>query len=113
MATKYRIIDVSSWQGDIDWNKVRSGGVVGAIIRYADGLTIDNRFKQNMTGEQFVSELRRAGISRCCGSVIRPIGELNSFEVIHELNTAALDFRNDPLDGAGAMIRNGVENYSS
>ena len=54
MATKYRIIDVSSWQGDIDWSKVKSGGVVGAIIRYADGLTIDNRFKQNMTGAKRV-----------------------------------------------------------
>ena len=51
-------------------------------------------FKQNMTGEQFVSELRRAGIRQCCGSVIHAISELNSFEVIHELNTAALDFRN-------------------
>ena len=46
---KYRVIDVSSWQGDIDFNKVKESAV-GVIVRYADGLTIDNRFKQNMTG---------------------------------------------------------------
>ena len=50
-------------------------------------------FNQKMTAEQFVGELRRMGISRCCGSVIRSLGELSSFEVIHELNTAALDFQ--------------------
>lgn len=49
MAT-YKVIDVSSWQGDIDWSKVRKDGVVGAIIRYADGLTIDNKFTKNMKG---------------------------------------------------------------
>ena len=50
-------------------------------------------FKQNMTGEQFVAELRRTGISRCCGSVIRAVKDPVSFEEIHVLNTAALDFR--------------------
>ena len=50
-------------------------------------------FKQHMTGEQFVTELRRAGIRQCCGSVIRELQEPTDFSVIHELNTAALDFR--------------------
>lgn len=49
MATKkYKVIDVSSWQGDIDWVKVKKSGVTGAIIRYCDGMIIDNRFEQNM-----------------------------------------------------------------
>lgn len=48
MAQKYKVIDVSSWQGDIDWKKVKADGVVGAIIRYCDGLIIDNKFEQNM-----------------------------------------------------------------
>lgn len=49
-AKKYKVIDVSSWQGDIDWKKVKNDGVVGAIIRYADGALLDNRFEQNMKG---------------------------------------------------------------
>lgn len=47
-ASKYKVIDVSVWQGDIDWKKVKADGVVGAIIRYADGDTLDSKFKKNM-----------------------------------------------------------------
>ena len=44
----YKVIDVSDWQGEIDWKKVKADGVVGAIIRYADGNTLDKRFAENM-----------------------------------------------------------------
>lgn len=44
----YKVIDVSDWQGQIDWAKVKADGVVGAIIRYADGNTLDKRFAENM-----------------------------------------------------------------
>lgn len=44
----YKVIDVSDWQDAIDWNKVKADGVVGAIIRYADGDVLDKRFKENM-----------------------------------------------------------------
>lgn len=44
----YRVIDVSDWQGQIDWAKVKADGVVGAIIRYGDGNILDTRFKENM-----------------------------------------------------------------
>lgn len=44
----YKVIDVSDWQGQIDWAKVKANGVVGAIIRYADGTTLDKRFVENM-----------------------------------------------------------------
>lgn len=44
----YKVIDVSDWQGSIDWKKVKADGVVGAIIRYADGNTLDKRFEENM-----------------------------------------------------------------
>ena len=45
----YRVIDVSDWQGQIDWAKVKASGIVGAIIRYADGIdTLDRRFQENM-----------------------------------------------------------------
>ena len=47
-------IDVSQWNGDIDWNKVRDAGVDYAIIRcgYGDDLTYqdDTKFLQNVAG---------------------------------------------------------------
>lgn len=46
----YKVIDVSVWQGKIDWLKVKADGVVGAIIRYADGHYLDKNFDANMTG---------------------------------------------------------------
>ena len=46
--TSYKVIDVSEWQKTIDWNKVKSDGVVGAIIRYADGDYLDPKFDYNM-----------------------------------------------------------------
>ena len=44
----YKVIDVSDWQGKINWKRVKADGVVGAIIRYADGNTLDKRFAENM-----------------------------------------------------------------
>lgn len=44
----YKFIDVSEWQGSIDWAKVKADGVVGAIIRYADGTYLDKNFDYNM-----------------------------------------------------------------
>ena len=47
----YKMIDVSSWQGNIDWNKVKADGVTGAIIRAGfDNDTVDNRFIRNING---------------------------------------------------------------
>ena len=45
-------IDVSSWQGSINWNKVKSSGVDAAMIRIGYGSnnksTMDKRFKENL-----------------------------------------------------------------
>lgn len=43
-------IDVSEYQGAIDWQKVAASGVKVAIVRYADGMYIDRYFYQNMAG---------------------------------------------------------------
>lgn len=49
-------IDVSSWQGEIDWEKVRSAGVEFAIIRvgyqadYGGEYTLDTTFQDNLSG---------------------------------------------------------------
>ena len=47
----YKMIDVSSWQGNINWNKVKADGVTGVIIRagFAND-TVDNKFINNING---------------------------------------------------------------
>lgn len=50
-------IDVSTWQGVIDWDKVKKDGISFAIIRCGYGTTgVDNQFARNM------KEARRVGI---------------------------------------------------
>ena len=44
----YKVIDVSYWQGAINWKQVYADGVRGAIIRFADGMMADSRFTSNM-----------------------------------------------------------------
>lgn len=46
----YKMIDVSEHQKDIDWNKVKAEGIVGAIIRYAEDDYLDPRFHEYMKG---------------------------------------------------------------
>ena len=49
-------VDVSSWQGKIDWEKVQAAGVEFAIIRvgyqaeYGGEYTLDQNFEDNITG---------------------------------------------------------------
>jgi lysozyme len=52
-------IDVSSYQGPIDWKRVRRAGIGFAFARVSDGLdVVDERFAANFVG------MRRAGIRR-------------------------------------------------
>lgn len=45
----YKIIDVSEFQGNIDWERVKASGVQGAIIRCSVGLDyIDTKFARNV-----------------------------------------------------------------
>ena len=52
------VIDVSQWQGQIDWQKVKNAGVGGAIIRisYGWGNGVDVQARRN------ISECKRLGI---------------------------------------------------
>lgn len=50
------VIDVSSYQGIIDWEKVKADGIKGAIIRSYTSKGLDTQFSRN------VSECRRLGI---------------------------------------------------
>jgi lysozyme len=52
-------IDVSSYQGAIDWRRVRAAGVVFAFARVSDGVdVVDERFPENFAA------MKRAGIRR-------------------------------------------------
>lgn len=43
-----RGIDISEWQGKIDFQKVKNAGIDCVIVRYADGSYIDKNFAFNM-----------------------------------------------------------------
>lgn len=43
-------IDVSHWQGSIDWNAVKLAGVNFAILKCASGKSVDSTFATNVTG---------------------------------------------------------------
>lgn len=45
-------IDVSKWQGKIDWPKVKADGIQFAMIRVSHGAQIDPLFKANIEGAQ-------------------------------------------------------------
>jgi lysozyme len=52
-------IDVSSYQGEIDWARVKAAGVAFAFARISDGLdVIDAQFAANFAG------MKRAGVRR-------------------------------------------------
>lgn len=49
MAT-YKFIDISEFQGNVNWAKVKAQGVEGVILRAGRRLIIDARFKQHIQG---------------------------------------------------------------
>ena len=49
-----RGIDISEYQGRVDFRKVKAAGIDFVIIRYADGSYIDKYFSQNMIQAQAV-----------------------------------------------------------
>lgn len=52
-------IDVSRWQGDIDWNRVRRAGIDFVMIKAGEGTSVERNFIKNITGA------KKAGIQ--CG----------------------------------------------
>ena len=51
-------IDVSSWQGTVDWQAVAASGVRFAFIRAFDGLGADREFRRNWAGAKAAGILR-------------------------------------------------------
>ena len=66
-GTTLRGIDVSNWQGEIDWASVRADGIRFAYVRVSDGATApDPTFAANW------SKARRAGVLRGAYQFFRP-----------------------------------------
>ena len=53
-----KVVDVSEFQGDINWPKVKKAGYTGAIVRIADGDRKDRRYSRGRT-----DAIRRAGMT--------------------------------------------------
>jgi lysozyme len=53
-------VDVSYWNGTIDWNKVKNAGKVFAIARIGDGTYVDPKFDANWAGIKSVGLIRGA-----------------------------------------------------
>jgi lysozyme len=52
-------IDVSHWQGEIDWDAVAGAGIKFAVIRVSDGTrTLDRHFARNWAEAQRVGMIR-------------------------------------------------------
>jgi GH25 family lysozyme M1 (1,4-beta-N-acetylmuramidase) len=71
------VIDVSQWQGNIDWTKAKADGVEGAIIRISYGW--DNGF--DTTALRNISECKRLGI---------PFG-IYTYSYSYDANTATAE----------------------
>ncbi|HZV02796.1 MAG TPA: GH25 family lysozyme [Planctomycetota bacterium] len=61
-----RGIDVSEYQGAIDWSRVHSSGIVFAIARVSDGFYHDPYFQRNWSG------MKAAGVIRGAYQFFRP-----------------------------------------
>src|SRR5262245_31098352 len=59
-------IDVSKWQGTVDWEAVRDDGIAFAFARAADGTSKDRTFATNWAG------MEDAGIVRGAYQFFRP-----------------------------------------
>jgi lysozyme len=74
-------VDVSRWQGEIDWQAVKDSGIAFASVRATIGdFFTDDRFEENWQGAG------DAGIFRCAYHVLRPdndvAAQISHFETV-------------------------------
>lgn len=77
MATK-TILDVSRWQGTIDWNKVKASGLISGVMLRAMGNSADGKASKpyiDPTFERNYSECTRLGI---------PVGVYGYFKAVNQ-----------------------------
>ena len=86
------IVDVSSWQGDIDWDTAR-GYIHFAIIRVQDGTYYDGKLPRN------IAAVERLGIPYYCYGFYRNGGSVEAARMVSRANAAgAVNCRGYVLD---------------
>jgi len=85
-----KAIDVSSYQGTVDWNKVRNAGIEYAILRIATKASIDSEFENNYRGAKAANI--KVGVYKYCyaNTVEKAIMEARS-QVINVLGIKTLE----------------------
>ncbi len=99
-------IDVSKWQGNIDWGAVAGDGVRYAIIRVSDGLnTLDEKFARNWAGA------REAGIRRGAYQFFRPSqdAEQQAALLVRRIREEGADFEMPPVIDVEATDNRGAQ----
>lgn len=116
------IIDVSVYQGTIDWKAVAASGVVGAYIRVAEGVTADPSYERNRAaasaagllvgGYQFCrarhpgSELARVFLGNVDMTSLPPVLDVETVD--HQTELTLKTCISDWIDAVpGAMIYTG------
>lgn len=51
MSTEQKGIEVSPWQGDIPWDKVKKAGIQFAMLRTASSAHLDSKFIRNIKSD--------------------------------------------------------------
>ena len=98
-GTTIRGIDVSEWQGDIDWDAVVADGIKFAFIRASDGNYMDQYFEENWREAERVGLIRgvyqyfRAGVdaSTQVQTVLDRIGEIGPMILPPVIDIETLD----------------------
>ena len=99
-------IDVSKWNGDIDWNKVKSDGIDYVIIRGGFGnSSIDPKFKSHIEGASnaglkvgvywfsYATSVSKAKEEAAkCLSTIEPYKDKISYPVFYDFEYASVDY---------------------
>ena len=73
----FAVIDVSLYQGKIDWDAVRAAGVQGAVVKATQELYVDPKFKVNQAGAR--RTMRRVGYYHFYKSYIDPVAQARFF----------------------------------
>jgi lysozyme len=92
-------IDVSYWDGTIDWNKVKASGKVFAIARIGDGTFVDPTFDKNWAAIQAAGLIRGAyqffrpadDATKLADIVVAKVGKLGADDLPVTIDVEAAD----------------------